>query len=452
MPTMAEFERRLADLVDSLGFGPTTQATRAGRPNPEMRSYEPSAGENAGLAVNQLLRGISPQLADRLGDSANAFVHYGPLPAQVATDVAMQPVRAGEAVGEAVNDPTLANVTNAGVQTALAVGRPLTAVGVLGGGYLEALRRDLGVGPVSSAEAAPPAKGKKEQRLYEGLNADQSARLDELRSKIDARSASRAERQEFEELNAIVRDLQRKRNTAGADEYERAVRMAEAARDRELARDWRFADQKEVGALYQKTGGLAPMAAGFGTGLLSRAATGGARNAFYNYALPAGLGTLAGIGMANLPLAADAMIPPSYNPEKAAYLAYARELPPGHPRKQEFEDYAARLPDENPVRTAAAREFYDPTKLGERAAMGGAEGLLGGMLGADVVRIGSRAAGGIGQGVRNAFARGGSSPPVLPPPPPAAPPRNLMKIRDRNGVVRYWDEDVKRWVKRSDVE
>ena len=41
------------------------------------------------------------------------------------------------------------------------------------------------------------------------------------------------------------------------------------------------------------------------------------------------------------------------------YEAYARELPPSHPRRQEFADYARSLPEANPVRAAASEEFYD---------------------------------------------------------------------------------------------
>jgi hypothetical protein len=117
----------------------------------------------------------------------------------------------------------------------------------------------------------------------------------------------------------------------------------------------------------------------------------------YNYGLPAGLGALAGVGAANVPLAYNALFTEPDNPQKRAMEAYARELPPTHPRRAEFEELARTLADANPVRSAAAAEFYDPHKLVERAVMGGTEGLLGGMLGADVPRTFSRGANAISQ-------------------------------------------------------
>ena len=50
--------------------------------------------------------------------------------------ILQSPVRAGEALGEALHDPTLSNVTNAGVQTAIALGRPAAALAALGGAGL----------------------------------------------------------------------------------------------------------------------------------------------------------------------------------------------------------------------------------------------------------------------------------------------------------------------------
>jgi hypothetical protein len=383
-------------------------------------------------------------IANRLARAAGSGVETldaVPDSAPLLRAVALQPVAAGEAVGEALADPTLANVTNAGYQTAITFGRPLAALGIGGAGYLEAARRDAGLTIAPSAEAA--AKDKKTQRVYEGLNADQSARLDELRAKIEARTASRAERQEFEGLNSIVTDLQRQRNAASAQEIDRQVQAAEAAKAREMARDRRFSET-DVGRIYEKTGGLAPMAFGAATGALSRLATGGRSNLAYNYALPGAAGSAAGLTAANLPLMYNSVFTESVNPEKAAYLAYARELPDGHPRKRAALEYAASLPDENPVRVNAAREFYDPVKLGERAIMGGVEGLLGGLLGADVVRIAGRPVDRL-----LSLARKGEDASV----PAARQQRRVIReVEDVNGVVRYYDATAKRWVKKSDVE
>lgn len=188
------------------------------------------------------------------------------------------------------------------------------------------------------------------------------------------------------------------------DEYNRAVSRAERSRDTALARDRRFSDTA-VGSAFDKAGGLAPGIAGVLTGGLSRLATGPSK-VLYNYALPAVLGTLAGAGAANVPLAYNALVTEPDNPEKRAYEAYSRELPPSHPRKQEFGDYARGLPDANPIRKAASEEFYDPEKLTERLVMGGSEGLLGGEMGSAGVRIGGRAAKALAAAARGSGMRG----------------------------------------------
>jgi hypothetical protein len=269
----------------------------------------------------------------------------------------------------------------------------------LGAGYAGALAEDVGLfGSGAEAQSAKKA-------ALPGLTLDQQAAYDAAQKKAASGDfGSSAERRQTEALlaemralsNEFVRDQNKGKQTAlneaerkKQEEYDRAVGTAEAARDKELARDRRFSDT-EVGKVWDKTGGLAPVLAGTVTGALSRSATGGG-SAMYNYGLPAGLGALAGVGAANVPLAYNALFTEPDNPQKRAMEAYARELPPTHPRRAEFEELARTLADANPVRSAAAAEFYDPHKLAERAIMGGTEGLLGGMLGADVPRTLGRA-------------------------------------------------------------
>ena len=57
-------------------------------------------------------------------------------------------VTAGEFVGDALIDPSIPKVTNAGMQTAFALARPSAALKVLGGGY-----KDLGLLDPTPAEA-----------------------------------------------------------------------------------------------------------------------------------------------------------------------------------------------------------------------------------------------------------------------------------------------------------
>jgi hypothetical protein len=366
-------------------------------PQPEMRSFQPTAGDDARVGVNRMLSVLGPEVSQRLGNAAGAVVDYGPIPAKVATEVAMQPVRAGDAVATAAIDPTLANITNAAAQTGMAVGSPVLTLGSLGAGYAEALRRDLGAG-------VTPAQAQTKTASLPGLTPEQMSQYNDAERRIRNGSfRNGAERRALEGTLQGLRDLSNQTVLADRaaqtqlkvrageseqDEYNRSVGRAEQARDAALARDRRFSDT-EVGKLWDKTGGLAPVAAGALTGAASRLATGGG-NLLHNYALPGGLGVAAGAAANNVPLAYNAILTEPDNPQKRAYEAYARELPPNHPRKQEFADYAASLPAENQVRKAASEEFYDPEKLKERAIMGGIEGGLAGMVGADLVRMAGR--------------------------------------------------------------
>jgi hypothetical protein len=325
------------------------------------------------------------------------LLDYGPIPAKMATAIAAQPVTAGLAAGEAAADPSIPNLTNAGVQTALMAFRPAAALGALGLGYGAALAKDTGAfGLLGSANASG-----------DGLSDAQRKRVNHLQRK---RSLSRAEREELNGYVSIQRDFaaanakadaeaRAKERTLAAEseaakkaseraEFDRAVGTAERARDTEMSRSRRFSDT-EVGKVWDKTGGFAPALIGAGLGGLSRAATGGGSN-LYNYGLPAALGGIGGAAASNLPLAYNAFLTEPDNPERRAYEAYARELPPNHPRKQEWADYARTLPEANPVRATAAAELYDPVKAAERVTYGAIEGVGGGLAGADLMRMPGR--------------------------------------------------------------
>ena len=74
------------------------------------------------------------------------LLDYGPVPAQMATQMAMQPVTAGKSIADAIQDPTLGNMTNAGVQTGMALmpSRSLfSAVPVAGAGVGAGLLADF---------------------------------------------------------------------------------------------------------------------------------------------------------------------------------------------------------------------------------------------------------------------------------------------------------------------
>jgi hypothetical protein len=375
----------------------------------------------------------------------------------VMGDVAMQPVRAGESLGEALYDPTLANVTDAGVQTALTFGKPYAAAGSAGLGAIEALRRDLGMtldSPASAVELTRRQKREMEMRRQEEDTKVQA----EIR-KIEAQGKASAQL-EAEKMR-IEAEAAAKASKRG--EYDRAVQNAESVRDKELARVRRFSDT-EFGKVYDKTGGALPFLAALGGGALHRAARGGSASIMDKYILPAAEGTGLAITANSIPLAYDAFLTDADNPTKSAFSAYSRELPPEHPRKGEFADYASSLPDRNPVRAAASEEFYD--EFWPRVGISAMEGIPAALTGANLDRIRGRALGQkspdldpkkppgrVSKWMDKMF--GSSAPAAIPdvaPPIPSAPaaPKAAVaaKAAQRKKVSRVdlnWNDKTQRW-------
>lgn len=384
--------------------------------------YDQRTGRT-GSRKPDILRDVAP-LGERILENV---LDYGSLPARAALDAAVAP---GIALGEAIEDPSLANLTNAGVQGALAFGpfAPLkaakAALGAAGLGFGAAGARDAGLSLLGEAQAEG-----------DGLNAAQAKRLQQLQRK---RSLSRAEREEQnaligiqaryqelrdrqafeaqarrdaalvkaeEERKAMEREAGAKKAEDERREYNASVDRAEKARSEELGKYTPF-KETEVGKVYDKLGIAAPALAAMGAGFIGRTAgrLGGSSGLMTETVMPAvtGAGT-AGV-MAHYPLMHDLVFAPAENPEKRAYQAYARELPMGHPRKEEMQKYAEGLPTENPTREVASREMYDPWKFAERTGIGVAEGLISGPLGAHLSKIGERIPGLAAKGIGSTAA------------------------------------------------
>jgi hypothetical protein len=308
-----------------------------------------------------------------------------------------QVARTAGAIGDAVQDPSLANVTNAGMNAAITAFRPLTAAAILGGGYGIAGARDAGLLDMSANAQAP--KGPQAPQI-EGLTPQQSQELSDLQRKAQnfgwaSGDDRRMGLKRIDELRGIANANANAENTArvqaeagkkaaAQDEYKRMVTAAETARNAELARDRRFSDT-EMGKVWDKTGGAAPLFAGAATGALTRAlmSKGGA-GAMKEYVAPAAIGAFEGAALSNLPLIYNSNYTEPDNPQKRAFEAYARELPPSHPRKGEYADYAKGLPDKNPVREVASDDLYDPWKAAERMGFGALEGGIGSVVGGKV--------------------------------------------------------------------
>ncbi|MCC6775922.1 MAG: hypothetical protein IT537_04670 [Hyphomicrobiales bacterium] len=349
-------------------YAPMTAATRAGMRNGEMRAAPTEA------------------------DDIQRRLDYGALPAKLAVEIAKQPYHAGVAMSEAAIDPSIANLTNAGVQTAMMVPTlrgAQAAIGVLGAGYGTAAVKDSGLLDIGAAHAQGAKLTKAQERA---LEIERQREDTKLRGQEQANEIARKDTEERKRI-------ERGDAKAAAEhaEYERAVQRAEAAAAKARAGDDRFANStlKEV---YQKTGGPIPLAAAAaGTvGALHRAAPG----------LQKWLeGTGAAFTVNNAPIGYDAIMAPVVNPEYEAVSAMARELPATHPDKQRYVDLEQRMRERgqvnNPVRAKAWEEFTDPVLMAKRLGMSGIEGLSAN-IGAAIPGAVSDAGRAAGRGMKSA--------------------------------------------------
>ncbi len=360
--------------IPDYGFGPMTPTTVAGYPNDYLD--------------------VAPEPRSWLGTAAD----IGSFPARAYVN---QIDAAGTGIADAMLDPSLANITNAGVQTGMALMSPtLTTVSGLGGLGLAALR-DANFIPSADAKnlrrpspqpvVAAPSVPEPVDPVFEKIKDDPSLIALYQQIKAEQNNATRdypgrngdASRAE---AAGRVKDLQgqfaaalAQRDAAKQGIYDQQVLNANSARDIELGRDRRFSDT-EVGKVYDKLGGYAPLVAGFLPGVVSRLAYGPAKT-LGSALIRDAEGATFGIGANNVPLVYNSFSTEVDNPEQRAYEAYAYGLPDGHPDKIKAQEMADRLPKLNPIREQAQEELYDLYKFAERAGMGAFEGWGGNRLG-----------------------------------------------------------------------
>jgi hypothetical protein len=385
---------------------------------PDLRSLDPNAIPDLGFGpmTAQSIAGEVPEGAFTSAPSpeeklrAMAEMGAGPV---LAHGIAGNIHSAADATTDAMEHPSLASITNAGVRTGVAAMSPeLTAASGLGGLSLAALKdlfssaipgadakklrraapSDAPI-PAAVAPAADPdpleAKYKDDPTIsllmgqikqanadatrdYPGRNGDQSrAAARDAATKLQGTLAA----------ELAKRDEASRAKTKGI--YDQQVSEANAARDVELGKGRNFQDTS-VGKVYDKMGGFAPMLGGMIPGAVSRLAKGPIKDG-YDFAVRSGLGAIGGVMANNIPLAYNAFSTPVENPEQKAAAAYSFNLPDDHPDKKKYTDLANSLPKANPLRSAAADELYDPKKMLERAVQGGTEGFLGSEMGGDVL-------------------------------------------------------------------
>jgi hypothetical protein len=347
-------------------------------------------------------KGDMPTTGEKIG---RGLMDYGSMPAKAVVEMLKQPVRSQAAIEEAMQEPSVANITNAGVQAASSIS-PRAILPILAGGYGAAAAQTLGLLPsVSSATAKGEKKAKDaepQMMAMPGLTAEQNKELGGAKARAKAGEfSSGADRRAIEGTIKRLEDLSadfvksnnetkvqedRAKKEAERQEYDRATRRAEDAKAKEMARDWKF-DDTPFGKTFNKTGGAAAMIAAGAGGMANRAAhqylTGGNKMGLMSgLVMPAIEGTGLAFGMNNLPLANDAFLTSPTNPKKDALQAYARELEPGDPRRVRAEKDAAGLPDKNPVREHAGHEFWDQfaSRLGTSAVEGIPSALTGNMM------------------------------------------------------------------------
>lgn len=366
------------------GLGPVTPDSMAGQPNPSASPFEPTGGQNAGLALRQGMEGMGmPGLGDRLGQQAGGTLDYGSMPARGYAD---QFGRATGAVSEAIGDPSISNIANAGVQTGATAGSLPLMAGSAALGFGDAAVRQLGPF-VGEAEAQQRGRGGRQQASagpvpdLPGLPPEHMAGYkDAMGRMMRGQFRTGAERRALESQVQMYRDMVGKAAEGQREqqqgEYNRRVEGAEAARDKELSRDRRFSETP-VGEFYNKMGGLAPFAAAGLAGVAGRLAHGTPKGMAGKFALPYVEGAGAAYGMTNLPDMYNAFMTEPDNPQQKAQEAYGRGLPAGHPRKQEATDAAASMPKSNPIRDAATANLTSPRVMGARGVAAGIEGLTG---------------------------------------------------------------------------
>jgi hypothetical protein len=236
-----------------------------------------------------------------------------------------------------------------------------------------------GAGLLTTTSDAGPTLTRKQTRQMEMERQRSQLEAEARRQEIEAQA--KAAIAQGEAAAKVKADADQKE--ADLAEYQNQVKRAEMARDFELGRKKRFSET-QMGKVYDATGGALPIMAAMGMGAAGRLAHG--PGAMGRYVMPAAEGAGAGLATTSIPLLYDYSTD-SDNPEKAAYQAYARELPPSHPRKAEFAEYAGNQPDQNPVQKQAQEQFFNPARLG----MSAVEGALGGLGGSTLAGVGTRA-------------------------------------------------------------
>jgi hypothetical protein len=152
----------------------------------------------------------------------------------------------------------------------------------------------------------------------------------------------------------------------------------------------------------------------------------------------------------------------SDNPEKAAFSAYSRELPPGHPRKEEYKQLAIDAPAINPIQKNAQDSFISgmPGRLVSSVVEGGLAGASGANIGRVLGRIAGQKApdlevkakvpGRVSKWLDKHFPSGSSTAAPAASGPVTTPPKAAVAAKaktrgEANKVDLNWNEKSQRY-------
>lgn len=361
--------------MDALGRKQTVVQDRTPTPS-EMLGTAVFGDKQNSPMVNELSRTV---IGQHLPSVVNGMVDLG-------RDTYDQTfVKPKEALREAGSDPSIANLTNAGVRTALALspikaGPALKTAATIGGlGLTSALGTDafnaLTSQPVEAADNDPVASIDK--------------RVREIQAELAKKPASAVRRTLEAEANQLAQTkaaILTKSATTGIESEAATKRDTELRQNR--AREiydtsmTDYENSRKPGQALQtinKLGPIAPaVAAMIGGGITRLARPEASKTAQYV------AGVLPAFTVANAKPAEAYMNEPIENPEVTAYKKAGRVLADTDPLKAQFKNELNSLPPTNPLREAAASDLTDWRKQAVRVPIAALEG-TGAFLGNDLV-------------------------------------------------------------------
>lgn len=370
----ANIERQRGRFPANMQVQPPFGTDVLGRKETQARARDPGTTE---LITNAL---GDPKWTNAIYNAA-PIIDAGP---QIAKDTyantITEPVNA---LVDATKDPSIANITNAGVRTALGLApvspkTALTMAGTIGG-----LGLTTGAGvdafnaitkqPVEAADNDPIAK--MDARLREINNAFVTKKS-LANPKLDLPPAERRTLEdEARSINATKAAIALKSATTGIESEAATKRDSELRQDqaRKITNNYiqEYEDSRKPGQIMQtinKLGTFAPAVASMIPGGISRIA-GRGHNPVRDYVS----GFPLALAASNAQQLDAYFNEPAVNPERTAYQKGSRVLADTDPLKAKYDEKIKELPALNPIPQKALENALDPVNLAKRGIVSAME-------------------------------------------------------------------------------